>query len=362
MITLKEYKRYLIEQYHYEEDNTPEKKEERRQILERKYSDEVLNSIINNTYLFIKDVLDEAYIEDGYDYHKIPVKEDTTSHISLGLAEGYHSDTLYRDNKGRTISKYVAKQFFGGYFYIDLLEEEREIETDDEEISFDYDYYIYMQNFPKKIHRYKREINLITQKPVNVIFLDFDGTLIGLSDPKSYDGKEKEALERIEKRIAILTDICQTYNCKVVISSGSKTAIDERTMEVNPESTRIKDILDLFKKYGIECIGKTPDVRRRLSENSEISQWKEDEIRLYLFRHPEVMHYCVLDDEDTVNLFHWDRSDLEKVREHLVSPTYYNPDHPEEEGLLPRHKEEVGKALEKENEIRRLVLRRNKLV
>ncbi len=356
MITLKEYKQYLINQYHYETDNTPEKKEERKQLLEKKYSDDELTTIINNTYFFIKDVLDNAYIEEGFDNYKIPLPEDTTSHISLNLMGGYHSDTLYRDDKGRVISKYITKQFFGGYFYIDLLEEEREVETEDD-VDFEYDYYIYMQNFPKKIHRYKREINLITQEPINVIFIDFGGTLVGLSDPTSYEGR-KEALEKLEKRIAVLTDICKTYNCKVVISSGAKTAINERTMEIDPNNTWVKSIFELFKKYGIDVIGRTPDVRRRLSEHSEIPQWKEDEIRLYLFRHPEIIHYCVLDDEDTANLFHWDRSDLEKVREHLVSPTYYNPTHPEEEGLQPHHKEEVGKALEKENEIRRLILKR----
>ncbi len=360
MITLKEYKRYLIEQYRYEIDNTPEKREERKQSLERQYSDEDLSKIINDTYLFLKDVLNsESVIYAGYS--KIPIPYDTTSFISLNLTGGHHSDTLYVDDKGRTISNYIAKQFMNDYFYIDVIEEEREFE-DGDIVGFDVDYYLYMQNFPKNTNKLIRELNLITNEPINVIFLDFDGTLIGLSDPKIYEGREKEALERIEKRIAILTDICQTYNCKVVISSGAKIAIDERTMEVDSESTWVKNILDLFKKYGVECIGRTPDVRRRLTENSEIPQWKEDEIRLYLFRHPEVIHYCVLDDEDTVNLFHWDRSDLEKVRDHLVSPTYYNPDHPEEEGLQPRHKEEVGKVLEKENEIRRMILRRNKLV
>ena len=358
MITLKEYKQHLINQYHYEIDNTPTKREERKLLLESKYSDEDLNSIINNTYLFIKDVLDNAYIEEGFDYYKIPLEKDTTSYISLNQVGGYHSDTLFQDDKGRTISKYIIKQFLGEYFYIDLIEEEREVETDDDVLSFDHDYYIYMQNFPKKLHRYKREINLITQKPINVIFLDFDGTLVGLSDPKSYEGKEKESLEKVDKRIAILADICQAYNCKVVISSGSKIAIDEQTMEVDSNSTWVKTVLELFKKHGIECIGRTPDVRKRLSKNSEISQWKEDEIRLYLLRHPEIVHYCVLDDEDTINLFHWKKSDLEKVREHLVSPIYYDKEHPENEGLQPYHKEEVGKALEKENEIRRLVLKR----
>ena len=34
-----------------------------------------------------------------------------------------------------------------------------------------------------------------------------------------------------------------------------------------------------------------------LDDYSFYSIWKEDEIRLYLFRHPEVLHYCVIDDD-----------------------------------------------------------------
>ena len=75
--------------------------------------------------------------------------------------------------------------------------------------------------------------------------------------------------------------------------------------------------------------------------------WKEDEILLYLERHPEIDHYCVIDDDDTKNMLHWDVSDLDKVRDHLVTPVYYSHN-PEEEGLLPKHKEEVGKILKKQ--------------
>ena len=45
----------------------------------------------------------------------------------------------------------------------------------------------------------------------------------------------------------------------------------------------VKNIFNLFKKYDIECIGRTPNVIKRLSNNSYAPIWKEDEIRLYLF-------------------------------------------------------------------------------
>ena len=177
---------------------------------------------------------------------------------------------------------------------------------------------------------------------MNVIFLDFDGVL----DTLHYDSNKD-----IEKRIAILADICKEYNCKIVIEASAKNAIDEETMEVKSEW--VKYIFSLFEKYGIECIGRTPNVIKKYDNNFYTPMWKEDEIRLYLFRHPEIEHYCIIDDDDLAP----HNSDLNKVRNHLLKTIYYS-DNPKEEGLLPKHKEEIDKILKKENKIRQLILKR----
>ena len=178
---------------------------------------------------------------------------------------------------------------------------------------------------------------------MNVIFLDFDGVL---------DTVHYNTYEDIEKKVLILSKICQEYNCKVVIEASAKDAIDEETMEVNGEW--VEFIFNLFKKYNIECIGRTPNVIRKISNYSYIPMWKEDEIRLYLYRHPEIEHYCIIDDDDLA----YHNSDLNKVRDHLLKTIYYSDNH-EEEGLLDKHKDEIGKILEKENKIRKLVLKKN---
>ena len=85
--------------------------------------------------------------------------------------------------------------------------------------------------------------------------------------------------------------------------------------------------------------------------------WKEDEIRLYLYRHPEILHYCIIDDDDLYDLNK--KSDLDKVRDHLVKTVYYSDNH-EEEGLLPKHKYLIKDVLRKQNEIGKLVLKRKK--
>ena len=99
MITLNDYKKHLVEHYVYEIDNDSSKQEIRKQSLERQYSDEQLSAIINNTYSFLKELLE--YLEPYDTFWKIPLEEDTTSYISLNLVGGYSSDTLYKDDKGR---------------------------------------------------------------------------------------------------------------------------------------------------------------------------------------------------------------------------------------------------------------------
>ena len=177
---------------------------------------------------------------------------------------------------------------------------------------------------------------------MNVIFLDFDGVL---------DTIHYNSYEDVEKKVVILADICNTYNCKVVIEAAAKDAIDEDTMEV--KGKWVTFIFSLFDKYGIECIGRTPNVLKKYDRLSSVPMWKEDEIRLYLFRHPEIEHYCVIDDDDLQPY----NSDLNKVRDHLLTTIYYSSD-PDEEGLLEEHKEKIGELLKKENEVRRLVLKR----
>ena len=59
---------------------------------------------------------------------------------------------------------------------------------------------------------------------MNVIFLDFDGTLNTIHYSSNED---------IERRIKILADICKEYNCKVVIEASAKETIDEETLKTN---------------------------------------------------------------------------------------------------------------------------------
>ena len=188
----------------------------------------------------------------------------------------------------------------------------------------------------------------------NVIFLDFDGVLYGyhdLYDENLHRVDESIQKERLEQKIKILSEICSELDCKIVIGSSYKDCIDEETLET--DIGWINEIFDLFKKYNIELIGRTPllsDIKENYTGYPSI--WKEDEILGYLDKHKEIEAYCVIDDDDLKATRR--KSDLDKVREYLVETKFYDEKNPSDEGLQEYHKEEVRRIINKQRKIRRL--------
>lgn len=189
---------------------------------------------------------------------------------------------------------------------------------------------------------------------MNVIFLDFDGVLNTYNDiipPISTPILKKY-------RFKILGDICKLYDCKVVIISAHKDCIDEVTLETDIDW--IQEFFDMFKKYGIEVIGRTPSLERKPGKPYEhylTPFWKEEEIILYLEAHPEIEHFCVIDDDDLVTIparekGDFSKSDLNLVRDYLITTNPYSDTDPSTTGLQREHIKEVGKILEKENKFK----------
>lgn len=157
MLTLEEYKMLLINTYRYEIDNNDAKRKERSISLSKQYGDSYLQKIITDTYEFINDIFSQDTINNGY--CSFPLAENTTSYISLNLVGGYYSDTLFTVLNNKIISESILENIFGKKFYIEVEEEEIDFETNDEDIiSFDCIYSLYMQGFPDNMQEIKEKL------------------------------------------------------------------------------------------------------------------------------------------------------------------------------------------------------------
>ena len=157
MIRLDDYKNFLINSYHYEVDNCIEGRVKRKLLLEKSYNDERLAKIINDTVSFAGDVLSSPTLE--YGYCSFEVEEDKTDYISLNLVGGWPSDTLFIDDNGREISNHLLHKVLGDYLQIDVKEELEEFDTGDEDIlSFNHRFYLYLQGFPKDLESVKNKV------------------------------------------------------------------------------------------------------------------------------------------------------------------------------------------------------------
>lgn len=157
MISLNEYKNYLVNTYSWPIDNSNELALRRRKLLELKYGDEFLSKVINDSYSFAKSVLNSNTINNGYFRNEL--SDDTTMYINLELHGGWMSDTLFVDSEGRYISKYIIKKIFGRSILVELRTEEAEREVEDGMFTFDYNYYIYMQGFPEDLRDIKNSLS-----------------------------------------------------------------------------------------------------------------------------------------------------------------------------------------------------------
>lgn len=149
MISLEEYKNYLISSYRYETDNTEEKRKERSIILESLYSNEELERIINDTYDFINDMLNSETIEFGY--YKEILDNKKIEYIFLNSIGDAFADIIYYDKNNRRISKYIMHYIFGKYLDIVVRYVDVEKYDKDDYIVIERINYLYIQNFSNNL-------------------------------------------------------------------------------------------------------------------------------------------------------------------------------------------------------------------
>jgi len=156
MISLDEYKNYLVSVYNWPMDNTDLEIEKRREMLATWYPDEYLGKIISDSYDFALDVLSSDTLIRGY--YSQEVEEDTTSYIYLGLHGGWHSDTLFTDSKDRLVSRRIMKHIFGPYLDLEVKCDDIVDNSDADVLSYYARNYIYMQGFSSNINEIKEKL------------------------------------------------------------------------------------------------------------------------------------------------------------------------------------------------------------
>lgn len=148
-IDLEQYKNYLLNCYKHEYDNNENKRQERIQLLNNKYKDEYLESIIVGTYNFVNKIIDIS--ENNYNgYIKIPLyTEPDIIYIDLDLAGGWMSDTIVSDSENNFYSVSLLKKIFGERFHIEPCQIDFTREINEEEdfsiVSEIPSYYLYIQ-------------------------------------------------------------------------------------------------------------------------------------------------------------------------------------------------------------------------
>lgn len=71
--------------------------------------------------------------------------------INLRLTGGYYSDKIYIDANGRYISEYLLTNIFGKNIQIEIRVDEYERELEDDILSYDYKYFLYIQGIPSNL-------------------------------------------------------------------------------------------------------------------------------------------------------------------------------------------------------------------
>lgn len=140
IFNLDSYKEYLISYYFYDCDHNDIKRLERKRILERNYTDDNLQSIVDNTKEFILNILDNT--TDNYVSIELAKNEE---YIFTNCTGGHHPDILMpidETDKSFKISKYLLEKFLGREFMVYLDEEEIEYFDDNEDLFIGCSYFI----------------------------------------------------------------------------------------------------------------------------------------------------------------------------------------------------------------------------
>ncbi len=174
---------------------------------------------------------------------------------------------------------------------------------------------------------------------MKVIFTDISGVLNDTNSFRDYidhyyDYVNDNSIKGYDQnKFDLLAEICKDNNAGVVLSSSWKFyhSIQDK---FDNELTRI---IKEFKAHGIPFYGFTPNLK--VDDIKGRETWIENNIYDYLSMHPEIESFCILSTDDY---------SLDSFQDNRVI-TEFNEDGLGNGGLLPHHKKEIGKVLERKH-------------
>jgi len=118
-VSLEEYKNYLVNKYRYEYDNNETQRQKRMSLLNCKYNNEYLDSIIEGTYNLVSKIIKMSE-SNNYSFIEIPLEcEPEIVYIDLNLTGGWWSDIVVSDSNNNFYSIGLLKKIFGPLFIIE---------------------------------------------------------------------------------------------------------------------------------------------------------------------------------------------------------------------------------------------------
>lgn len=169
IISLDEYKNYLVTKCRYECDNNEVKRQKRMSLLNSKYNNEYLDSIIEGTYNLVNKII-KISENRYYEFIEIPLEcEPEIVYIDLNLTGGWWSDIVVSDSDNNFYSIGLLKKIFGPLFGIEPCKVEFTDQWDEEDdfsiLSQIPSYSLYIQYQKEIIENLKNEKVLrITKK------------------------------------------------------------------------------------------------------------------------------------------------------------------------------------------------------
>lgn len=118
--------------------------------------------------------------------------------------------------------------------------------------------------------------------PSKILFLDFDGVMSNFRTGLAYGEFLLDSFDPVGARI--LNKICESTGAKIVCTS---------TRAYN-SPLRWKALKPIFEESGLDI----RNIHADWSCNEGFNKYtREDHIRMWLDKHPEVKHYAIIDDE-----------------------------------------------------------------